>query len=69
MSKKISDNNSLGLSDSVVMAEQVSITAEDTSTSALGDEPTYDEQVCEDIEGGDFSQVTDRADCSGNLDG
>ena len=65
---KTQDNNSLGLSDSMVMAEQASITAEGTSTSALGDEPTYDEQVREDIEGGDFSQVTARADCSGNLE-
>jgi hypothetical protein len=69
MSKEITDNNSLGLSDSMVSAEQASITAEGTSTSALGDEPTYDEQVREDIEGGDFSQGTTRADCSGILDG
>lgn len=69
MSNKSQDNNSLGLSDSKVMAEQASNTTESTSTSALGDEPTYDEPVREDIEGRDFSQVTDRADCSGNLNG
>ena len=59
VSKKARDNNSLDLSDSTVIAEQASVTAEGTSTSALGDEPTYDEQVCEDIEGDGFSEVTD----------
>jgi hypothetical protein len=67
MSNKAQDNDSLGLSDSTVMAEQASITAEDTSTSALGDEPTYDGPVREDIERGDFSQITDPANCSGNV--
>ena len=68
VSNETQDNNSFGLSESNVMAEQASVTAEGTSTSALGDEPTYDEQVREDIEDGDFCQVTARADCSGNLD-
>ena len=54
VSNKTHDNNSLGLSDSKVMAEQASITAEGTSTSALGDEPTYDEQVREDLEASIF---------------
>jgi hypothetical protein len=66
--KPEADNNS-EQDDSTVMAEQASITAERTSTSVLGDEPTYDQQVREDIEGGDFSEVTDRSDCRGNLDG
>ena len=68
VSNKTQDNNSLGLSESNVMADHASVTAEGTSTSTLGDEPTYDEEVREDIEDGDFCQVTARADCSGNLD-
>ena len=68
MSNKTQDNNSSGQTDSKLMAEQASITVEGTSTSALGDEPTYAEQVRDDIEGGDFSQATAHADCSGNLD-
>ena len=59
VSNKPQDDDSLELSDSTVMAERASITADNTSTSALGDEPTYDEQVREDIEAGDSSQVTD----------
>lgn len=59
VSDKVQNNDSFGLSDSTVMAEQASITAEGTSTSALGDEPAYNEQVHEETEGGDFSQVTD----------
>ena len=58
-SNKRRDDDSLELSDSMVMAERASITADNTSTSALGDEPTYDEQVREDIEAGDSSQVRD----------
>jgi hypothetical protein len=50
VSNKRRDDDSLELSDSTVMAERASITADNTSTSALGDEPTYDEQVREDIE-------------------
>jgi hypothetical protein len=50
VSNKPQDDDRLELSDSVVMAERASITADHTSTSALGDEPTYDEQVHEDIE-------------------
>ena len=45
VSNKPKDDDSLELSDSTVMAERASITADNTSTSALGDEPTYDEQV------------------------
>ena len=59
VSHKTQYGDSLELSDSTVMAERASITADNTSTSALGDEPTYDEQVRENIEAGDSSQVTD----------
>ena len=59
VSNKTQYGDSLELSDSTVMAERASITADNTSTSALGDEPTYDEQVRENIEAGDSSQVTD----------
>jgi hypothetical protein len=67
VNNKAEDNNRLESSNSTVKAEHVSTTAAGTSTSALGDEPTYDEQGREDIECGDFFQVTDRADCGGNV--
>ena len=59
MSNKPQYGDSLALSDSTVMAERASITADNTSTSAVGDEPTYDAQVREDTASGDPSQVTD----------
>lgn len=52
VSSKDRGNSSLNSSDSTVMAEQVSITAEGTSTSAFGDEPTYDEETCSGIQTG-----------------
>jgi hypothetical protein len=40
VSNKPQDDDSLELSDSTVMAERASITADNTSTSAFGDEPS-----------------------------
>jgi hypothetical protein len=50
VSNKAEDSNRLELNNSTAMAEHVSTTTPGTSTSALGDEPTYDEQVHEKID-------------------